>query len=286
MASFEVVEPQSLEEAFGLLDPEDPAIRPIGGGTALMLMMKAQMYKPLRLVSLRRIGGRFTGIAFDEGRNVLRIGAMTTFTALERSPDIRSRLPVIAQTMKTLANVRVRNVATVGGNLAHADPHLDLPPVWAALGANAVILRAGGEQSIPVEELFTGYYETQLANDDLIAELEVPLRPGWRSLYVKVTTRAAHDWPALGLALSADITGRSFNDIRLVLSAAVDRPIRLSGAEAVLRGAEADEALLQRAGEAAAEEVEIESDSRGSSAYKKHLLRVHLRRALQSIAAE
>jgi carbon-monoxide dehydrogenase medium subunit len=286
MTSFELVEPHSLEEAFGFLDHEDPAVRPVGGGTALMLMMKAQIFKPVRLVSLRHIGGRFSGIALDPGGGFFRIGAMTTFSALEHSPEIRSRLPVIPRAMKTLANVRVRNVATVGGNLAHADPHLDLPPVWMSLGAKVVIVGPDGERVIPVEDLFVGYYETTLNNNELIAELEVPVRPGWRSTYVKVTTRAAHDWPALGIALSAEIDGRQIKDLSLVLSAAVDRPTRLAAAEAVLRGAEIDATLLRRAGEAAVAETHIESDSQGSASYKQHLLRVHLGRAIQSMAAE
>jgi carbon-monoxide dehydrogenase medium subunit len=283
MASFDICEPRSLDEAFGLLDRDDPAIRPIGGGTALMLMMKAQIYKPLRLVSLRRLGGRFDGCRLSAG--VFRIGAMTTFAELEHSPEIRRHLPVVAQAMKTLANVRVRNVATVGGNLAHADPHLDLPPIWMALDADAIIVGPGGERTVPVADVFAGYYETTLANDELVAEIAVPVRPGWRSAYVKVTTRAAHDWPALGLSVSLDMAGSQIRDLRLVLSAAVNRPIRLSQAEDVLRGGAVDAAVLARAGDAAVAAADMESDLRGSSDYKQHLLRVHLRRAVEAIAA-
>jgi aerobic carbon-monoxide dehydrogenase medium subunit len=286
MATFDVLEPRSLEEAFGLLDHEDPAVRPLGGGTALMLMMKSQIYKPRRLVSLRRLDGAFTGCALAPDGGAFRIGAMTTFAELEHSAEIRRHLPVIAQAMITLANVRVRNVATVGGNLAHADPHLDLPPIWVALGARARVAGRAGERVLPVEDIFAGYYETTLANDELIVEIEVPVRPAWRSRYVKVTTRAAHDWPALGLSISAALDGRAVKDVRLVLSAAVDRPIRLTAAEDLLRGATIDPAVLQRAGEAAVAAVDIESDTRGSAAYKQHLLRVHLRRALEAMAAE
>jgi carbon-monoxide dehydrogenase medium subunit len=286
MASFEVVEPESLEDALTLLDPDDPSIRPIGGGTALMLMIKAQIYKPQRLVSLRRIGDQFSKIKFDPVSSTFRIGAMTTFSALERSPEIARKLPVISQTMTTLANVRVRNVATIGGNLAHADPHLDLPPVWIALDAKVKVVGSRGERTVPIGGIFSGYYETTLHNDDVITELEVPVRPGWRSRYVKVTTRAAHDWPALGLSLSVQCEGRIVKDLRLVLSAAVDRPTRLSAAEAVLRGAELNDGIIDDGGEAAAEEIDVESDIRGSAAYKKHLLRVHFCRALQAMASE
>src|SRR5690349_9746961 len=252
MSSFEIVEPRTVEEAFGFLAGDDPAIRPIAGGTALMLMMKAQVFRPVRLVSLRALDNGFTGIAPRPDGATISIGAMTTFSELERSAEIRRSFPVVAQAMKRLANVRVRNVATVGGNLAHADPHLDLPPVWIALGAEAVILGPGRERVVPVEDMFVGYYETILGHDDLIAELRVPIRPAWRTTYVKVTPRSAHDWPALGLAVSAALQGQQIIDVRVVLSAATDRPTRLTAAEAVLRGGRLDDATLRRAGEAAA----------------------------------
>lgn len=286
MSSFEIVEPRTVEEAFGFLAGDDPAIRPIAGGTALMLMMKAQVFRPVRLVSLRALDNGFIGIAPRQDGAMIRIGAMTTFSELERSAEIRRSFPVVTQAMKRLANVRVRNVATVGGNLAHADPHLDLPPIWIALGAQVLILGPGGERAVPVEEIFAGYYETTLGHDDLIAELRVPVRPAWRSTYVKVTTRSAHDWPALGLAVSMALKGRQATDLRIVLSAATDRPTRLTAAEAALRGGEIDRSSLRRAGDAAAEQANIESDDRGSADYKKHLLRVYLARALDSLAGE
>jgi aerobic carbon-monoxide dehydrogenase medium subunit len=284
MAGFEFAEPHSLAEALDLLDQGDPAVRPIGGGTALMLMMKSQLFKPVKLVSLRHLDHPFKGASLSDDGRCFRIGASTTFAELEHSAAIAKHFPVVAKAMKTLANVRVRNVATVGGNLAHADPHLDLPPIWTALSADAVIVGPAGERIVPLEDIFVGYYETVIADGELITEIRVPLRPSWRSTYVKVTTRAAHDWPALGIAVSAKLDGDQVGDLRLVLSAAVDKPTRLSGAEAVLRGAVLDEPSLRRAGEAAVAEVEMESDSRGSTEYKQQLLRVHLGRALNAIA--
>src|SRR3954468_4855701 len=213
MLGLDLREPQTLEEAFALLEQGDPSIRPMGGGTALMLMMKAQIFKPARLVSLRRLGGVFDGHEMSADGRFLRIGAMTTFSELEHSPVVAQHFPVIPQTMTTLANVRIRNVATVGGNLAHADPHLDLPPVWVALGAEAVILGPGRERVVPVEKIFAGYYETTLKHDDLIAELRVPIRPAWRTTYIKVTPRSAHDWPAVGLAVSAVLHDSQIVDV-------------------------------------------------------------------------
>jgi carbon-monoxide dehydrogenase medium subunit len=255
----------------------------MGGGTALMLMMKAQIFKPERLVSLRNVGGCFDGLRIDADRSHVRIGGMATFAEIERSPMALQHLPAVVRTMKTLANIRVRHVASVGGNLAHADPHLDLPPVWMAHAASVRIVSKGGERVIPVEDLFAGYYETTLEGGELIAEVIVPVRPEWTSTYVKVTTRSAHDWPALGIAVSANLQEQRVNDLRLVLSAALDRPTRLVAAENELRGSDLNEMTLKRAGEAAVAEVDIHSDSRGSAVYKEHLLRVHLARAMRSL---
>lgn len=284
MLGFELSEPATLDEAFDLLADGDPGVRPMGGGTALMLMMKAQIFKPERLVSLRNVGGCFDGLRIDADQSHILIGGMTTFAEIERSPMVLQHLPAVVRTMKTLANIRVRHVASVGGNLAHADPHLDLPPVWMAHAASVRIVSKTGERVIPVEDLFAGYYETTLDGGELIAEVIVPVRPEWTSTYVKVTTRSAHDWPALGIAVSANLKGQRVNDLRLVLSAALDRPTRLVAAENELRGSDINEAALKRAGEAAVAEVDIHSDSRGSAAYKQHLLRVHLSRAMHALA--
>ena len=285
MKSFELFEPKSLEEAFALLDHSDPAIRPIGGGTALMLMMKAQLFQPSRLVSLRHLKGPFRGIAKHSDPLTLRIGAMTTFAELEESTEVRRHLPAVVAAMPALANVRVRNVATVGGNLAHADPHLDLPPIWMALDARASIVGPQGRRSVAVGDLLAGYYETTLSSNELIDELLVPIRPDWRVTYVKATTRALHDWPAVGLAVALKLEGNRIADLRVVLSAAIDKATRLVSTENALRGAIVDDASLDRAGDVAASEVTIHSDDRGSADYKSHLLRVHLSRAVRSLIA-
>jgi len=284
MPALELAEPGTLEEAFALL-ADDEAVRPMGGGTALMLMMKAQLFRPAKLVSLRHISS-LSGLTLSEGGTHIRIGAMTTFSQLEHSPLIAKHLPVVTQTMKTLANVRVRNVASVGGNLAHGDPHLDLPPVWSALGASVRIAGAAGERVIAVEDLFLGYYETALVQGELITDILVPVRPDWRFFYAKVTTRAEHDWPALGLCVGVRAEGDTIADVSLVLSAAVDRPTRLKGAEDVLRGAVLSDTALAAAAAAALGDVNIESDGRGSAAYKRHLLRVHLARAIRHVMQE
>ena len=285
MTSFDLAEPRTLGEAIALLDDDDPAIRPIAGGTGLMLMMKAGFFRPIRLVSLRRIEPRYSGIA-REPDGTLRIGAMASLAALEHSPELRAAAPVVARTLRDVANVRVRNVATVGGNLAHADPHLDLPPVWIALGASIAITGAHGTRTLPVEGLFAGYYETTLRRGEVITELAVPPQAGRRAAYLKCTARAAHDWPAIGLAVSLRLAGDRIEDPRIALGAATAKPTRLAAAEAALRGSRIDAATLARAGDAAVEEAAIEGDHHGSAAYKKELLRVYLARAVAAAVAE
>jgi len=283
MTDLNIHEPDNLTEAFALLSQASDTARPMGGGTALMLMMKAQLYKPSALISLAKVDPRFHGVEMSADASSFSIGAMTTFAELEHHMDIGLHLPVIAQTMVTLANPRVRNVATVGGNLAHADPHLDLPPVWSSLDADISVVGPQGVRRFPVIDLFAGYYETTLRTGELIMRLHVPVLPGWRRRYVKVTTRSAHDWPAIGLAIGVRMEEARCADLRLILSAATDRPTRLLQAESILRGRTIDDDLLAAAGKAAAEEVHIETDSRGSSDYKSHLLSVHLKRALHDL---
>lgn len=285
MKPFELAEPRSLKSALKLLDAGDESVRVFGGGTALMLMMKAGVFQPTRLISLRGVESRYSKVTAAKDGS-LRIGALTTLSALGCVAAVRRKLPVIAGTLRTLSNVRVRNVATLGGHLAHADPHMDLPPVLIALDAQLVTAATAGSRTLPAGELFTGYYETALARNELIAEVLVPGQAGRRAAYVKLTTRAADDWPTLGIAVSLRTDGRVIEDARFVVSAATEKPLRLPAVEALLKGAVADDALLARAGEAAAAEAELIGDARGSAAYKTELLRVHAGRALrQALAA-
>jgi carbon-monoxide dehydrogenase medium subunit len=269
MSPFELAEPGSLAEALGLLGGE--GARPLSGGTALMLMMKAGVLRPTRLVSLRKL--KLEGIETAPAGG-LRIGAMTTLSELERSAAVGKFCPVLKKTLRTLSSVRVRNVATVGGALAHADPHMDLPPLLCALGARVSIAGAAGERGAPVESLYAGYLENTLKADELITRVELPALAGRRAAYLKCTTRSADDWPAVGIAVVLD-----GDAARVFVGAATDRPTRLVSAEKALQ-AGLDENNVRRAAEAAAEEAPIEGDLHGSAAYKKQLIRVYLARAV------
>ena len=281
MTPFELAEPATLEEALQLLDPDDASVRPLGGGTALMLMMKAGVFQPAKLVSLRKITALSRIAATPDGGLV--IGALTPLSDVEHSAEVARRAAVVVRTMRRLSNVRVRNVATVGGNLAHGDPHMDLPPVLIALDAGVVVVGRGGELVLAVENLFAGYYETVLAPGELITELRIPAQGKRRAAYLKVTTGAADDWPALGVAVSLEADDKVVRAVRVVASAATEKATRLKGAEQVLSGATIDDAVLARAGDAAADEAETVADVRGSAAYKRELMRVYVRRAVRQV---
>ena len=284
MTPFELVEPTSVKEALGLLDAEDPSVRPVGGCTALMLMMKAGVFHPTRLVSLRKVGG-LSGITANADGS-LTIGAMTPLAALEHSAEVAKLAPVITRTMPRLSNVRVRNVATIGGALAHGDPHMDLPPVLIALGASVTAVSPTGKRTLKVEDLLTGYYETALEKNELIASVHVPAQGARRAAYMKFTAGSAEDWPAVGVAVSVDAAGDTLRDAIVVACAATTKATRLSAAEAALKGARVDDKALKAAGEAGAAEADIIADVRGSVAYKRELIRVHIGRAVrQALAA-
>ncbi len=247
MAPFELAQPATLAEALALLDEDS---RPFSGGTALMLMMKAGVLRPRRLVSLAGLG-----LNRIEIQDSLRVGAMTTLRQLETHEAVRLGWPVIARALRTLSNVRVRNVATVGGALAHADPHMDLPPLLAALGARVTIRGKDAERSLPVEDLYAGYLENTLKKHEIITHLEVPALGKRRAAYLKCTTRTADDWPAVAVAVALG------DEERIFVSAATDRPTRLADANAI-------------------ESLKIEGDLHGSAAYKRELLKVYLKRAI------
>jgi carbon-monoxide dehydrogenase medium subunit len=282
---FEFVEPTTLPEALSLLAADDAEIRPMGGGTALMLMMKASVLAPRRLVSLRGLAGTLGQVSAD-AEGTLSLGGLATLDSLSHSADVARLAPVIHRALPHLSNIRVRHVATVGGALAHADPHMDLPILLATLHAHVQVSGPGGSRELSVEDLITGYYETSLARNEIITGVTIAAQAGRVAAYQKVTTRAVDDWPALGLGLACVPREGKLTAVSVVVGAATDRPTRATSVEAALEGARADDAAaLARAGEALVRDVAFTSDAQGSAAYKRELARVHLGRALATALA-
>jgi aerobic carbon-monoxide dehydrogenase medium subunit len=281
MTPFEYRTPKSLKEVHANLKEFGSDAKLVAGGTALIIMMKQRLVRPSCLISLRSVRG-LNGIELQNGG--LRIGGLATHRQLETSPLIRRRLPMLAETYHHVATLRVRNMATVGGGLAHADPNQDPPPSLIALGATLKATSANGSRVIPMDEFFKDYYETVLNPDELITEVMVPkLPPNSGAAYIKFLPRTADDYATVSAAavLTLDKSNKTIADVRIALGSVGVTPIRATAAEAVLRGQPLKTEAFAEAGEKAKEAVDPISDFRGSAGYKKDMAAVFVRRALE-----
>ena len=281
MTPFEYRTPKSLKEVHANLKEFGSDAKLVAGGTALIIMMKQRLLRPSCLISLRSVRG-LNGIELQNGG--LLIGGLATHRQLETSPLIRRRLPMLAETYHHVATLRVRNMATVGGGLAHADPNQDPPPSLIALGATLKATSANGSRVIPMDEFFKDYYETVLNPDELITEVMVPkLPPNSGAAYIKFLPRTADDYATVSAAavLTLDKSNKTVADVRIALGSVGVTPIRATAAEAILRGQPLKTEAFAEAGEKAKEAVDPISDFRGSAGYKKDMAAVFVRRALE-----
>jgi carbon-monoxide dehydrogenase medium subunit len=285
MIPFEYRTPKNLKEVHATLKEYGTDGKLIAGGTALVIMMKQRLVRPSCLISLRSVRG-LNGIELKDGG--LRIGGLATHREVEDSSLVRRRLPVLAETFHHVATIRVRNMATVGGGLAHADPNQDPPPTLIALGATAKATSPNGSRTIPLDEFFTGYYETVLNPDEIITELFVPkMAANSGAAYLKFLPRTADDYATVSAAavLTLDKSKKTISDVRIALGSVGSTPIRATAAEAVIRGQPVKAEGFAEAAETAKEAVDPISDFRGSAGYKKEMAGVFVRRALEKALA-
>ena len=281
MNDFHYHTPHSLAEAFALLRDFGDDIRIIAGGTALVLFMKQRLAQPGHLLSLQKIPG-MDGIAAT--RSGIQLGAMCTHRKVETSPLLGETVPLLCETYRHVATVRIRNMATVGGGLVHADPNLDPPPSLIALDAQVVLASASGQRTLPVEELFLDYYETAMQPGEILTQVLVPpLPPNSGTAYFKFLPRTADDYATVSAAVRLTLgeDGGACEDVRIGLGSLGTTPIRARQAEAVLKGQRITPELMHRAGEAAQGEVDPLDDFRGSADYKRQMAGVFTRRALE-----
>ena len=280
MNAFEYAAPRTLDEALAVLGEHGDEARVIAGGTALVTMMRQRLLSPGYLVSLREISGlgRIEAANGDMG-----IGALVTHRDVETSPLVQERIPVLADTFRRVASVRIRNMATVGGALAHADPNQDPPVTLIALGARVQIRGAGGRRELPVEEFFRDYYENALEPGEVVTGVVVPRLPATSgAAYVKFLPRTADDYATVAVAatVSLEPDGERCRAARIALGSVGVTPIRARAAEGLLAGQRLGAELLMAAGEAVKGAVDPLSDHRGSAAYKKEMAAVMVGRAL------
>jgi aerobic carbon-monoxide dehydrogenase medium subunit len=264
---FDYVRPASVEEAVAALVEHGDDAKVIAGGHSLLPLMKLRLAMPAVLVDISRIPGTsYVRVEGDE----LAIGAGTRHHELEKSDVARAEVPLLPYTASLVGDPQVRHRGTLGGTVAHSDPASDLPTALLALGGSVVVQGPDGRRSIPMTEFWLGFYETALAEDELVVEIRVP-RTGSAGWAYEKFTRRANDWP-------------------IVAVAAVDGRVALANvAGAVVRATATEEALARGAsiGEAAAladEGTSPSSDMHADPEYRRHLTRLLTRRALEKAA--
>ncbi|MPZ15123.1 MAG: hypothetical protein GEU73_11990 [Chloroflexi bacterium] len=281
MTTFELLEPESVEEATNLLAQHGDEARIIAGGTALVIMLKNRLISPGYVVSL----GKLDELHYihEETDGTLRIGALTTIREVERSPKVQARCPTLARTCGQVGNVRVRHAATVGGNLSEADYASDPPAVLMAARARVRARGPRGEREIPLTDFFKGFYETALAPDEVLIELIVPAAPPTtRSSYLRYLTRSSEDRPCLGVAAFVDVDDRGIcRDLRVVVGAVAETPQEVDAAEKLGIGQRLTAELIQTIAEEYARSIDPLSDLRGSAWYRRQMVRVFVRDAVQ-----
>jgi aerobic carbon-monoxide dehydrogenase medium subunit len=281
MNDFEFHAPASLDEAFSLLDRYGEAARPMSGGTALVILMKQSLVNPEHVVSLERIPG-LSGIRF--GAEGLQIGGLTRHYEVEHSPEVRRFAPILCDIYHRVATVKVRNMATVGGGLAHADPAQDPPPGLMALDARVRLASSAGQREVPVRDLFADYYETVIQPGEIVTEIIVPPPPPEaRFTYLKFLPRTEDDYATVAVAARAVNDRGVCRNVRVALAAAGPVPIRATAVEQALEGLPVTAAAVRNAADAVADEVDPLEDFRGSSSYKRAMAVVFTRRALEQV---
>jgi len=281
MRHFELIEPRSLYEACEIITADDDA-KIVAGGTALLTIIKQGLLLPELLVNLKKIRDG-SAITFDPVQG-LRIGALATINEIENSETVRTHYPSLAEACHVVANIRIRNMATIGGNLAHGDYQSDPPTVLAALNARVELLSAGKVRELALTDFQLGGYETALQPGELLAAVLVPPLPtGMSGHYVKFTTGSSEERPCAGIAALARFENGICHELRLAVGAVSATPLRIAAAE-LATGKALTAELIATIAAAAARTIDPIDDVRGPADYKRHLVSVLTRRALQTLA--
>jgi aerobic carbon-monoxide dehydrogenase medium subunit len=278
VSAFDYRAPRTVDEALAILGEYGEDARVIAGGTALVTMLRQRLVRPGCLVSLRDVQG-LDRVEAPNGS--LRFGALVTHREAETSPLVSERIPVLAETFRRVATVRIRHMATLGGALAHADPNQDPPVTLLALGARVQIRGAGGQRELAIDEFFRDYYESALEPGEIVTGVTVPAPPaGSGAAFVKFLPRTADDYATVAVAAIVTLDGDRCRDARIALGSVGVTPLRGRAAEAMLSGERFSQGLAEAAGEAVKGEVDPLSDHRGSAGYKRDMAAVMVGRAL------
>ncbi|HMF91770.1 MAG TPA: xanthine dehydrogenase family protein subunit M [Candidatus Angelobacter sp.] len=276
--AFEYLRPKSIPEAITLLQQHGDEAKLLSGGQSLIPMMKLRLARPGFLIDINSIAG--LSYIKEEG-GFLKIGGLTREAELEASPLVRSKYPLLMDTAAVIADPQVRNLATVGGNLAHGDPANDHPATMIAFGAQIVATGAKGERVIPVEDFFVSLFTTALKHDEILTEIRIPSPPAKSGgAYFKVE-RKVGDFATAAAAVQLTLDGGGVvQRVGIGLTNVGPTPIKARKAEDFLKGKKPDAATLAQAAQVASEQAQPGSDLRGPAEYKRGLVKELTKRAL------
>ncbi|MCZ6901036.1 MAG: xanthine dehydrogenase family protein subunit M [Bacteroidetes bacterium] len=276
-ASFDYHCPSTLQEAFALAQEYGENAKYMSGGHSLIPMMKLRLASPEHIIDIGRIDG-LSYIKEEDG--LLKIGALTTEADLEFSPLLQEKYPIITDAVKLIGDPSVRNKATLGGNLAHGDAANDHPAVMLALRAKIIALGPNGSRSIDIDEFFQGFYTTELTQEEILTEIQIPAAgSGSGSAYHKIE-RKVGDYAASGVAVNISLANGVCQEIGIGLTNVNPQPLRASRSEDALRGKEVTDELIQEAAKMAGEDCKPTADLRGSVDYKRSITKELTKRML------
>lgn len=276
--TFDYIAPQTLSDAIAALRQHEHA-KILAGGQSLIPMMRFRLATPPVLVDINRIEG-LSYITEEDGW--LKIGAMTREATVDHSPIVHEKYPLLADTARVIADPLVRNLATVGGNLAHADPANDHPATMLAYGAQVVAAGPNGERSIPIEDFFVGLFESALAPNEILTEIRIPAsQPRSGGAYLKLE-RKVGDFATVAVAVQVQLDAAgNFASVGIGLTNVGLTPIKATAAESYLTGRAPSDDALRHAAQLAAQAAEPNADHRGSEEYKRSLVKTFTMRALR-----
>jgi aerobic carbon-monoxide dehydrogenase medium subunit len=283
MRRFDILEPRSIQEACGILSEKED-VKLIAGGTALLIVIKHGLFIPKTLVNLKKIEGA-EEITYSP-HDGLRVGGLASIYDIESSPAVRQHYPLLAQACHVVANIRIRNMATIGGNLAHADYQSDPPAALVALDASVELTNRNRVRKVKLADFLLGSYETSLEPDELLTALLVPPpSPDTRCTYIKFTTRSSEDRPCAGVAALVRYSNSICEEARVVVGAVSPAPVVVTDQDRV-KGIKLTSDLIREIAQEAGELVDPIEDLRGTVDYKRQLVKVLVRRALTGCVAE
>ncbi len=279
--SFEYRRAGKQEEALDLLQQYGDEAKLMAGGTALVLMLRQRLLVPELVIDVSRVPD-LDRIQVDDGE--LRLGGLLTHREVELAPQVRAHVPALAETYHRVATIRIRNLATVGGSLAHADPNQDPLVTLLALDARVQLRSSSRSREVALESFFRDYYETVVEPEELVTGVRIPLPAADTGVvYHKFLPRSEDDYATVAVAASVrlDRDSETCVDCRIAMGCVGPTPLRARASEELIRGQRLTPELSAAAASAAMEATDPLSDTRGSAGYKRSMAGVFVRRALE-----